>query len=361
MGAPKQLHDTGQSIWLDNIRKGLIADGTLARYIAELSVTGVTSNPTILEKAITGGHEYDAAIRSHLAAGVTDPEALVFELALEDLVAGADLLRPVFDATAGGDGYVSVEVSPALAHDATGTVAAGEALFAKAGRPNVMIKVPGTAAGFVAIEELIAEGIPVNVTLLFSPGHYLGAADAYQRGLERRAATGRPIAIGSVASVFVSRWDAAADPRVPQEHRSKLGIAVVQSVYAVYRDLLATDRWRALEALGALPQRVLFASTSTKDPNLPDTYYLGRLAAPGTVDTVPEPTLLAFADHGAVCDLLAPDYGGAEAVIAGIAGQGVDVELLAADLQAKGAASFEHSWASLLANVAAKADALQPA
>jgi transaldolase len=358
MNAPQQLHDAGQSIWLDNIRKGLITEGTLARYIDELFDTGVTSNPTILEKAISSGDEYDGTIRSHLSTGVTDPETLVFELASEDLVAAADLLRPTFDATGGGDGYVSVEVSPDLAHDAMGTVAAGEALFAEAGRPNVMIKVPGTAAGFVAVEELIAKGIPVNVTLLFSPGHYLGAADAYQRGLERRFASGQPAGIGSVASVFVSRWDAAADPRIPAEHRSKLGIAVVQSVYSVYRDLLGTDRWKALDVSGAMPQRVLFASTSTKDPSLPDTYYLGRLAAPGTVDTVPEPTLLAFADHGSVCDLLAQDYGGAEAVIAGIAEHGVDVELLAADLQAKGAAAFSESWASLLAEMGSKAAVL---
>src|SRR5438128_3534557 len=309
VNAPKQLHDAGQSIWLDNIRKGLIAEGTLARYIAELSVTGVTSNPTILEKAISGGDEYDAAIRAHVAAGVTDPEELVFELALEDLVAGADLLRPVFDATGGGDGYVSVEVSPDLAHDAQGTISAGRALFAKADRPNVMIKVPGTSAGFIAVEELIALGIPLNVTLLFSPGHYLGAADAYLRGIERRAAAGRSLAVGSVASVFVSRWDAATDPRIPEEHRSSLGIAMVQKTFAVYRDLLATDRWQVLAAGGALAQRPLWTSTSTKDPSLPDTYYVGRLAAPGTVDAIPEPTLLALADHGAVCDLLEPDFG----------------------------------------------------
>jgi len=358
MNGPKQLADAGQSIWLDNIRKGLLTEGTLERYIREYHVTGVTSNPTILEKAISGSDEYDEAIRARAAKGIADPEELVFALALEDLGAAADLLRPVFDSTGGADGYVSVEVSPALAFDAPDTVVAGEALFAKADRPNVMIKVPGTPAGLVAVEELIAKGIPVNVTLLFSPGHYLGAAEAYLGGIQRRKADGLPLPVGSVASVFVSRWDAAADPRIPEEHRGKLAIHIVQKTYAVYRDLLDTDRWTALVEDGALPQRVLFASTSTKDPNLPDTYYLGRLAAPGTVDTVPEPTLIAFADHGMVCELLEPDFAHADAVIASIAEHGVDVELLAADLQDKGAKAFSESWASLLEKVRSKVASL---
>ncbi len=361
MNAPQRLHQAGQSISLDNIRKGLISDGVLARYVAEFAVTGVTSNPTILEKAIAGGDEYDEAIRRHLASGVGGPEELVFELALEDLGAAAELLRPVFESTRGEDGYVSIEVPPTLVHDPTGTIAAGEALFDKAGRPNVMIKVPGTPAGLGAVEELIARGIPVNVTLLFSPGHYLGAAEAYLRGLERRLAEGLPLAVGSVASVFVSRWDSAADPRVPEEHRGKLGVHVVQKTYAVYRDLLATDRWQKLAAGGALPQRVLWASTSTKNPALPDTYYLGRLAAPGTVDTVPEPTLLAFADHGSVAELLDPDFAHASRVIAAIAEHGVDVELLAADLQSDGAVAFADSWASLLEQVRRKMTALDVA
>ena len=348
---PQQLHDAGQSIWLDNVRKGLFTEGTLATYIRDYAVTGVTSNPSILAKAITEGDDYDKAIMANVARGVTDPEELVFALALEDLGEAADLLRPVFDATGGEDGYVSVEVSPTLAHDAGGTVAAGEALFAQAGRPNVMIKVPGTSAGFVAVEELIAKGIPVNITLLFSPGHYLGAADAYLRGLERRQREGLPLAVGSVASVFVSRWDSAADARIPKEHRGKLGVHMVQKTYAVYKDLLATDRWQKLAAGGAIPQRPLWASTSTKDPNLPDTYYLGRLAAPGSVDTVPEPTLLAFADHGSVAELLKPDFAHASKTISEVAEHGVDVELLAADLQAQGAAAFSESWASLLAQV----------
>jgi transaldolase len=360
MNPLQKLHDAGQSVWLDNIRRGLLAEGTLERYIRELAVTGVTSNPSILEKAISGD-EYDEAISERIAAGANDAEEIVFSLALEDLGAAADLLRPVFDGTGGGDGYVSIEVSPGLAHDADGTVAAGERLFAQAGRPNVMIKVPGTPAGLVAVEELVARGIPVNVTLLFSPGHYLGAAEAYLRGLERRRSEGLPLAVGSVASVFVSRWDSAADPRIPEDHRGKLGVHVVQKTYGVYRDLLVSERWRKLAADGALPQRPLWASTSTKDPNLPDTYYLGRLAARGTVDTVPEPTLNAFADHGAVAELLEPDVGHASAVIASIEEHGVDVELLAADLQAQGAAAFTASWGSLLDQIRTKMERLAAA
>lgn len=348
MNAPHQLRDAGQSIWLDNIRKGLITEGVLVRYIDELAVSGVTSNPTILERAISGSADYDEAIRTHLNEGTTDAEDLVFALALEDLVAAADLLRPIFDATGGADGYVSLEVPPDLAHDAAATIAAGTDLFARAARPNVLIKVPGTAAGVVAVEELIALGIPVNVTLLFSTAHYLAAAGAYLHGIERRHAQGLPLAVGSVASVFVSRWDTAADPLLPQELHSCLGIATVQKTFAAYTELLASERWQSLADAGALPQRVLWASTSTKDASLPDTYYLGRLAAPGTVDTVPEPTLLAFADHGRVCELLAPDADAAEVTLTKIGEAGVDIDGLAASLQAGGAASFSASWATLL-------------
>lgn len=354
MNAPQQLRDAGQSIWLDNIGKALITNGVLARYIDEFAVTGVTSNPTILERAISRSADYDESIRAHLAQGTTDVEALVFALALEDLGAAADLLRPTFDSTGGGDGFVSVEVSPDLAHDAAGTVAAGTALFAEAARPNVLIKVPGTVAGVIAIEELIALGIPVNVTLLFSTAHYLDAAGAYLRGIERRRAQGLPLAVGSVASVFVSRWDAAADPRLPAELHGRLGIASVQKTYAAYTDLLASERWQALAGGGALPQRVLWASTSTKDPTLPDTYYICPLAAPGTVDTVPEPTLLAFADHGRTCELLQPDPVAAELALHEIAEAGIDIDTLAADLQVKGAAAFSASWAGLLGGVSDK-------
>lgn len=348
MNALQHLHDAGQSVWLDNIRKDLLTTGTLARYLSEYAVTGVTSNPTILEQAISGSADYDDAIRARRALGSYDPEELVFALALEDLVAAADLLRDVFDATGGGDGYMSVEVSPDLAHDAAGTVAAGRALFAASERPNVLIKVPGTPAGVVATEELIALGIPVNVTLLFSPTHYLDAAGAYLRGLERRRAQSLPLAVGSVASVFVSRWDRAADPDLPAELRGKLGVAAVQKTFAAYTELMASERWRRLAAAGALPQRVLWASTSTKDPSLPDTYYLGRLAAPGTVNTVPEPTLLAFAEHGAVCDLLQPDEAAADEVIARVGEEGVEFDALAGRLQSQGAEAFSESWATLL-------------
>lgn len=358
MNATTKLHGTGQRLWLDNITKALISSGTLARYINDLSVTGVTSNPTILEKAISGSGDYDEAIASAIGAGVESAEALVFAVALQDLVAAADLLRPIFDASGGTDGYVSVEVSPDLADDADGTVAAGRRLFAQADRPNVMIKVPGTPAGLAAVEELIALGIPVNVTLLFSAAHYEGAAGAYMRGLERRLAANQPLPVGSVASVFVSRWDAAADPRLPDDLHGKTALAVMQQIFASYQDLLGSDRWKALAAAGALPQKVLWASTGTKNPALPDTYYLGRLAAAGTVDTIPEATLLAFADHGAVCDLLEPDTTGADAVLSAVSAAGVDVEALARTLQTDGAEAFRGSWADLLACVDRKAGLL---
>lgn len=360
MNGLQQLHQAGQSVWLDNIRRDLLTSGTLSRYIADYAVTGVTSNPTILEKAISGSADYDDSVRAHLAAGHRDTEDLVFALALEDLVEAADLLRPTFDATRGADGYVSVEVPPDLAHDAGATVSAGRALFARAGRPNLLVKVPGTPPGLVAVEELVGSGVPVNVTLLFSTAHYLAAAEAYLRGIEGRRARGLPLPVGSVASLFVSRWDAAADPTLPAGLRSRLGLAVVQKTYAAYCDLLASARWRSLAAGGALPQKVLWASTSTKNPDLPDTYYLGRLAAPATIDTVPEPTLLAFGKHGAVCDLLEPDEAAAEETLARLADAGVDLDGLAAQLQAKGAAAFSASWSALLTCVNDKIRALEP-
>jgi len=360
MNPSHDLHATGQRLWLDNITKDLIDSGTLARYIDDLHVTGVTSNPTILQKAISAGDDYDEAIRSVLADGPISAEALIFTIALQDLVAAADLLRGVFDASGGADGYVSVEVSPDLADDADGTVAAGQELFFLADRPNVMIKVPGTAAGLVAVEELITVGIPVNVTLLFSTEHYEAAAGAYLRGLERRLAEGLPLPVGSVASVFVSRWDAAADPLLPAELASTTAMAVMRRVYASYRRLLAGERWRPLAEAGALPQKVLWASTGTKNPDLPDTFYVGRLAAPGTVDTIPEPTLLAFADHGAVGDLLDSDTTEADGVLGAVEVAGVDVAALGAQLQLEGAAAFRASWAELVACVQNRVDELQP-
>jgi len=358
VNAPQQLAAAGQSLWLDNIAKRLITTGALAGYISGLAVTGVTSNPTILERAISGGTDYDEAMRHHVSAGTSGAERLAFALALDDLIAAADLLRPVFDASGGTDGFVSIEVSPSLADDAAGTVAAGTSLFAEADRPNVLIKVPGTQAGAVATEELIAAGIPVNVTLLFSPEQYRAAADAYMRGLERRVAAGKPARVGSVASVFVSRWDSAADPDLPDALRGRLGIAVVQATYAVATEALASEQWKRLAAAGAVQQRLLFASTSTKNPDLPDTYYLGRLAAPGTIDTIPEPTLLAFAEHGQVCDLLRPDPVAAAEVLDEVTAAGIDIAALAVKLQADGAEAFRSSWATLLRCIGDKASAL---
>ena len=361
MNAPKQLHNTGQRLWLDNITKQLITSGTLTRYIDELFVTGVTSNPTILEKAISGSSDYDQAIASALNEGTRSAEELAFAVALPDLVAASDLLRPTYDASGGADGYVSVEVSPDLADDADATVTAGRRLFGRADRANVMIKVPGTPAGLIAVEELIAAGIPTNVTLLFSTDHYRGAAEAYLRGVERRLADNQPLPVGSVASVFVSRWDAAADPQLPEAQQGKTALAVMQQIFSAYQEVLTSDRWKALAAAGALPQKVLWASTGTKNPDLPDTYYLGRLAAPGTVDTIPEPTLLAFADHGVVCDLLQPDVVHADSVLAAARKAGVDIDALAADLQKKGADAFRASWGDLLACIERKAEHVIPA
>jgi len=361
MNAPRQLHDTGQRLWLDNITKGLLTSGTLARYISELSVTGVTSNPTILEKAISGGNDYDAAISTAMRTGIPTTEELAFEVALQDLVAAADLLRPIFEESRRTDGYVSVEVSPDLADDAGATVAAGRRLFALADRPNVMIKVPGTPAGLVAIEELIGAGIPVNVTLLFSVGHYRGAIEAYMRGLERRVADGLPLPIGSVASVFVSRWDVATDQHLPAELQGKTALAVMQKIYSAYLGVLESGRWRTLADLGALPQKVLWASTGTKNPELSDTYYLGRLAAPGTVDTIPEATLLAFADHGSVDEPLGADTTDADRVLSAVSAAGVDIDEVAAKLQSDGADAFRASWADLLACVDRKSNQLRTA
>ncbi len=361
MNAPKQLHATGQRLWLDNITKRLISSGTLGGYIDDLFVTGVTSNPTILEKAISGGGDYDEAIASALAEGTTAAEELAFTVALPDLVAAADLLRATYDASGGTDGYVSVEVSPDLADDAESTVVAGQELFAQADRPNIMVKVPGTPAGLVAIEELIAAGISVNVTLLFSVRHYRAAADAYMRGIERRLAAGLPLPVGSVASVFVSRWDVAADPRLPEALQGKTALAVMQQIFAAYQDVLMSDRWNTVAAAGALPQKVLWASTGTKNPDLPDTYYLARLAAPGTVNTIPEGTLLAFADHGAVGDLLEPETTHADTVLSAVSDAGVDIEALARTLQNDGAEAFRVSWADLLHCIERKATQVTPA
>lgn len=354
MNPAQQLHQAGQSLWLDSISRKLLNSGTLARYIDELAVTGLTSNPTILGHAMAASTEYDDSLRHHIAAGVTDPQDLVYAVALEDLTAAADAFRPIWDATAGADGYVSVEVPPGLAYDAQGSIELARQLHHLADRPNLLVKIPGTPPGLTAMEQLIAEGIGINVTLLFSNTHYLQTADAYLRALEQRAADGLPLGVPSVASVFVSRWDKAADPLLPASLHGKLGLAITQKVYASYQSLLEGERWKALAQSGARPQRVLWASTSTKDPAFPDTYYLGRLAAPNTIDTVPEKTLLAFADHGGPVELMQSDYTAAENCIAKVTSHGIDVDALGESLQRQGARAFEADWATLLEAISTK-------
>jgi transaldolase len=359
MNALFDLRDAGQSIWYDNIRRGLLESGELARYLCDYAVTGVTSNPTIFERAIVGSTDYDRAIRAHTARGEWEAEGLFFVLALEDIAAAADVLAPLHTSTGGVDGYVSIEVSPTLAHDTAATVAAGRDLFARAGRPNVMVKVPGTPAGLRAVEELIAVGVPVNVTLLFSTDQYAGAAQAYLRGLERRAEQGLPLGVASVASVFVSRWDSAADPLLPGELKARTAIASAEVTYAAYRELLAGTRWATLAKAGARPQRVLWASTGTKDPHLPDTYYVAALAAPDTVDTIPEATLLAFADHGSLQRPgLGADPTAARATLAAVEAAGVDLDALAGELLAQGLASFAASFTRLLQSIEDKVHTL---
>jgi transaldolase len=357
MKATQQLHDLGQSLWLDNITRGLLTSGTLGRYISELSVTGLTSNPTIFDQAIGNTGFYDAAIREKVLAGKSG-EALFFELALEDLTQAADLLRPAHDATGGVDGWVSLEVSPLLADDPAGTLQAAVQLHAQAQRPNLFIKIPGTRAGIAAIEEAIFAGVPVNVTLLFSREHYVAAAEAYVRGIERRIAAGLDPAVASVASIFVSRWDAAIKDKVPPELRNRLGIAIAKRTYKAYRELLASPRWQKLASAGARPQRLLWASTGTKDPAAPDTLYIDALAAPNTINTMPEKTLLAFAEHGKMKGALPADGGDAEALLAEFARAGVDDGALAATLQREGAQSFAKSWNDLMARIASRSDAL---
>jgi transaldolase len=357
MKATQRLHDVGQSLWLDNITRGILNDGTLAGYIRDLSVTGLTSNPTIFDRAITNGDLYDDAIRRKAAEG-KEGEPLFFELAIEDLRRAADLFRPVHDRTNGVDGWVSLEVSPLLANDTAGTVAAAADLHRRADRPNLFIKIPGTAEGVAAIEDSIANGVPINVTLLFSAAQYVASADAYMRGIERRIAANLDPVIGSVASLVVSRWDVAVRDTVPAALRNRLGIAVAQQTYREYRRVLASARWTALAAAGARPQRLLFASTSTKDPHAPDTLYIEALAAPDTVNTIPDKTLAAFADHGRVGALLPSDGGEADSVLAAFRRAGVDDEALADRLQREGAESFDQSWKDLLDRLAAKRAAL---
>lgn len=361
MKITQQLHNLGQSLWLDNITRELLTSGTLARYIRELSVTGLTSNPTIFDHAIQHGDFYNDAIRQKTLEGKSG-ETLFFELALEDLKQAADLLRPVYDTTGGVDGWVSLEVSPLLADDTAATIRAAMQLHTRAQRPNLFIKIPGTPAGIAAVEEAIFAGVPVNVTLLFSREHYLAAAEAYMRGIERRIAAGLDPKIASVASIFVSRWDVAVKNKVQGEFRNnRLGIAIAMRTYKAYRDLLASTRWQKLAAAGALPQRLLWASTGTKDPAAPDTLYVNALAAPNTINTIPEKTLLAFAEHGKVDKVLPLDEVYAEAVEAVIAEfnrEGINDEALAVELQREGTESFAQSWHDLIARIASKSAAL---
>jgi transaldolase len=356
MTATRQLHELGQSLWLDNITRTLLDDGTLARYIAEHALTGLTSNPSIFDAAIGGGTAYDADIRSKSKDGLAG-ESLFMELALDDLRRAADLFRPVFDATKHMDGWVSMEVSPLLAADTTGSVAAARQIHRQARRDNLFVKIPGTPQGVPAIEEAIFLGIPINVTLLFSRDQYLAAAEAYLRGIERRLEAGQDPRVRSVASLFVSRWDVASNPQLPTGLHNRLGIAVAQQTYRAYRELLASARWQKIAAAGADPQRLLWASTGTKDPSASDTLYIGALAAPDTINTMPEKTLLAFADHGQVQRAMAVDGGDSDAVLAEIGKAGVDIGALAVKLQLDGAQSFVKSWKHLLQGLAQKAPA----
>jgi len=353
MKATATLHEQGQSLWLDNITRDLLQRGTLERYIDELSVTGLTSNPTIFDHAIKNSSAYDAAIRTKVKAGKSG-EDLFFELALEDLTRAADLFRPIWDRTRGVDGWVSLEVSPLLVHDTAKTLAAAKALHARAGRPNLFIKIPGTKEGLPAIEEAIFAGVPINVTLLFSSEQYLAAADAFMRGIERRVAAGLEPEIGSVASVFISRWDAAVKSRVPEALRNQLGIAIAKRTYKAYRALLDSPRWQRVFNAGARPQRLLWASTGTKDPGASDVLYVKSLAAPFTVNTMPEGTLKALADHGAIGEMLPADGGDGEEVLARFASAGVNVDALAGQLQDEGAKSFVSSWQELMGVIVSK-------
>ena len=355
MKATQKLHEIGQSLWLDNITRGLLTSGTLHRYIKEFSVTGLTSNPTIFDHAIKNSHDYDNAIRQKLKEGKSG-EALFFELALEDLRQAADLFRPIHDQTNGLDGWVSLEVSPVLANDTIGTVAAAKELHVRAGRPNLFIKIPGTREGLPAIEEAIFAGVPINVTLLFSREQYVAAAEAYVRGIERRIAAGLKPDVFSVASVFISRWDVAVMGKATDALRDQLGIAISKRTYKAYREFLDSPRWQRLLNTGAQPQRLLWASTGTKDPKASDMLYVKALAAPFTIDTMPEDTLKALADHGELEAALPADGGNCEDVLAEFAKAGIDTDALAAQLQDEGASSFVKSWNELMQCIASKSE-----
>jgi transaldolase len=360
MKATQQLHNLGQSLWLDNITRDLLNNGTLERYIAELAITGLTSNPTIFDHAIKNSSSYDRAIRDYASKGKSGEE-LFFELALEDLTRAADLFRPVHDRTNGLDGWVSLEVSPLLAHNTASTLTEAKQLFARANRPNLLIKIPGTKEGLPAIEEAIFAGIPINVTLLFSPEQYRAVAEAYMRGIERRIDAGLNPKVGSVASVFVSRWDTAVAGKVPPELTNRLGIAIARQAYQEYVKLLGSSRWQRAFNEGAIPQRLLFASTGTKDPKTSDTLYVESLAVPLTVNTMPEATLQALADHGKVDALPAKDMNDTARTRDDFVKAGVNLSALGAQLQEEGATSFVKSWNDLLNVISSKTASLQQA
>ena len=360
MNNTQRLHNLGQSIWLDNISRRILDDGTLRRYIDEFAVTGLTSNPTIFDEAIGAGDTYDEGIRTKAAAGKSG-EALFVELALEDLRRAADLFKPIFEATDRVDGWVSMELSPLIADDTARSIEAAEQIYRQASRDNLFVKIPGTPAGVRAIEESIFAGVPINVTLLFSREQYLAAAEAYLRGIERRVAAGRDPNVGSVASVFVSRWDRAVAEKAPPTLRNRLGIAIAARTYRAYRELLRSPRWLKLADAGAKPQRLLWGSTGTKDPQASPTLYVEALAAPDTINTMPEKTLLALAEHGQVGGVMPDDGGDSDTVIARFEEAGVDVDALALRLQQEGAQAFVKSWDALMGRIVQKSDVLADA
>src|SRR5436190_24259212 len=360
MKATRILHDLGQSLWLDNITRNMLKAGVLRRYIDELSVTGLTSNPTIFDHAIKNSSDYDSTIKSKLAQGKSG-EKLFFELALEDIREAADLFRPVHDRTCGVDGWISLEVSPLLAHDTKSTIAEAKDLHRLAQRPNVFIKIPGTPEGLPAIEEAIFAGVPINVTLLFSDDQYVAAANAFMRGIERRIEAGLTPDVASVASLFISRWDVAVTGKVPAELNNRLGIAVAKRTYKAYRDLLTSARWMRAYNAGARPQRLLWASTGTKDPKASDVLYVNSLAAPFTINTMPEGTLKALADHGQVEATLGADGGDSEEELARFAKAKIDVDALSRQLQDEGAKSFVKSWKDLMDVIGSKSAVLERA
>jgi transaldolase len=360
MKPTRKLHDIGQSLWLDNFTRELLNSGTLKRYIDELSVTGLTSNPTIFGHAIGNSTSYDEDV-ARKSSLTKSAEELLFDLALADLARAADLFQPIFARTDGVDGWVSLEVSPLLAHDTDSTLAAARDLHRRGGKPNLFIKIPGTAEGLPAIEAAVFAGVPINVTLLFSREQYVAAAEAYLRGVERRIEAGLNPAVASVASLFISRWDVAVSGKVPGELTNRLGIAVAQRTYKAYRELLASTRFQRAANAGARAQRLLWASTGTKDPKASDTLYVRALAAPFTVNTMPEGTLHAFDDHGKVGDVLAPDGGDSERVLASFAKAGIDIDAVAQRLQDEGASSFVKSWNDLMACIDSKRAALRKA